>query len=57
MQIVKVTGPFFLHFIIRELKFHLTKDFELHTLNYTVSQIVSGLIEGASLEELNGTLD
>jgi U3 small nucleolar RNA-associated protein 20 len=36
IEILKITGPYFLHYIIKELKFYLNKGWENHILNYTI---------------------
>jgi len=40
-----MVGPYFLHYIIRELKFRLTKGWEGHILNYTVFLLIMTVSE------------
>jgi len=36
LLVLEETGPFFMHFVLNELKFHLCKGFMVHVRNYTI---------------------
>lgn len=44
-KILRELGPFFLGFIIKELKFYLTRGFEVHTRNFTIYQLLETLMD------------
>lgn len=35
-EIIKITGPYFLHFVVKELKYYLNQGWEGHILNFTI---------------------
>lgn len=43
LEIVRMTGPYFFHYIVKELKFFLRNGWESHILNYTVYTLLSEL--------------
>lgn len=47
LEIAQTTGPFFLHFIFQELKFHLDKGFMLHVRNYTIWYLLKNMISAS----------
>jgi U3 small nucleolar RNA-associated protein 20 len=57
LEIALTTGPFFLHFILQELKFHLDKGFMLHTRNYTVHYILAQLVPTIKVGSIDYCLD
>jgi hypothetical protein len=44
-KILRELGPFFMGFITKELKFYLTRGFEVHTRNYTIFALLETLID------------
>ena len=44
-KILRELGPFFLGFIVKELKFYLTHGFEVHTRNFTIFQLLETLMD------------
>ena len=44
-SILRELGPFFLGFVVKELKFSLTLGFEVHTRNFTLFQLLETLID------------
>ncbi|KAL4488796.1 hypothetical protein ABPG72_016449 [Tetrahymena utriculariae] len=43
LEIVRMTGPYFFHYIVKELKFFLKNGWESHILNYTIYTLLTEL--------------
>lgn len=54
LEIVRITGPYFFHYIVKELKFFLKNGWETHILNYTVYTL---LLELDTMKVPIGSLD
>jgi len=40
VEIVRITGPYFFHYILKELKYFLKEGWEMHILNFTVFTLI-----------------
>lgn len=40
IEIVRITGPYFFHYILKELKYFLKEGWEMHILNFTVFTLI-----------------
>jgi len=45
VSMLRILGPFFLGFFIKELSFHLTRGYEAHIRNYTIFKLLEVLVK------------
>lgn len=50
LEILIETGPFFIHFVLNELKYHLSKGYMLHVRNYTIHYLLKNLTARGIIE-------
>lgn len=57
-SMLKILGPFFLGFFVKELSFHLKRGYEMHIRNYMIYKLIDTLIHPTQGEPIkNGQID